>query len=116
MRWMCEEKVVTSTRPAAWRKIASNSAPTLRSEGVMPGRSTLVESEKRSATPSAPSSASRPMSGSRPSSGVWSSLKSPVWTTVPIGVRIASPTESGIECVIAKGSTANGPTRHGSAP
>ncbi len=33
---------------------------------------------------------------------------------VPTGVRMTSPTESGMECVTANGSIANGPTRTGS--
>ena len=116
MRWMCDEKVVTTTRPVASRKIASSCTPTVRSEPVTPACSTFVESDMRSSTPSAASSAMRPRSGSRPSSGVWSILKSPVWMTVPTGVRTASPTASGIECVMANGSTVKGPTVTGAVP
>jgi hypothetical protein len=45
----------------------------------------------------------------RPSTGVWSNLKSPVWTTVPAGVRIASANESGIEWATWIGSTVKWP-------
>ena len=48
-------------------------------------------------------------SESLPSTGVWSNLKSPVWTTVPTGVRRAMPIASGIEWPIRKGTTVNGP-------
>ena len=46
---------------------------------------------------------------SLPSTGVWSNLKSPVWTTVPTGVRRAMPIASGIEWPIRNGTTVNGP-------
>ena len=55
-----------------------------------PSCSTLVESDSSSSTPRAPYSAKAWMSGPRPSIGVWSILKSPVWTTTPSGVVIAS--------------------------
>ena len=42
-------------------------------------------------------------SDSLPSTGVWSNLKSPVWTTVPTGVRSAMPIASGIEWPIRNG-------------
>jgi hypothetical protein len=41
---------------------------------------------------------------------VWSILKSPVWTTEPIGVSMISPAASGIEWETEKNSTAKGPT------
>jgi hypothetical protein len=58
-------------------------------------------------------------SESLPSTGVWSNLKSPVWTIVPTGVRSAIPIASGIECPIRNGTTVNGPmgtTSPGSSP
>ncbi len=60
-------------------------------------------------TPSSPSLARMWKSDSLPSTGVWSNLKSPVWTTVPTGVRRAMPIASGMECPIRKGTTVNGP-------
>ena len=48
-------------------------------------------------------------SDSLPSTGVWSNLKSPVWTIVPTGVRRAMPIASGIEWPIRKGMTLNAP-------
>ena len=60
-------------------------------------------------TPSAPSLARIAKSDSFPSTGVWSNLKSPVWTTTPTGVRRAIPIASGIEWPIRKATTPNGP-------
>jgi hypothetical protein len=60
-------------------------------------------------TPSAPSFASVAKSDGFPSTGVWSNLKSPVWTTAPTGVRIPSPMASGIEWPIRKGRIVKGP-------
>ena len=48
-------------------------------------------------------------SDSLPSTGVWSNLKSPVWTTMPTGVRSAMPIASGIEWPIRNGTAVNGP-------
>ena len=48
-------------------------------------------------------------SDSLPSTGVWSNLKSPVWTTMPTGVRSAIPIASGIEWPIRNGIAVNGP-------
>ncbi len=52
------------------------------------------------------------MSKCSPSSGVWSILKSPVWTTTPAGVWMASATQSGMLCVTRMNSISNGPTVH----
>ena len=60
-------------------------------------------------TPSSPSLARIAKSDSLPSTGVWSNLKSPVWTMVPTGVRRAMPIASGIEWPIRNGMTVNGP-------
>ena len=48
-------------------------------------------------------------SDSLPSTGVWSNLKSPVWTTIPTGVRSAMPIASGIEWPMRNGTAVNGP-------
>ena len=85
----------------------SSVSATTRSGGVSPSTSALVESLSRhSASPSA-SASSRLRSVGRASSGVWSSLKSPVWTTVPSGVRRRNPTASGMECATRNASTSN---------
>ena len=60
-------------------------------------------------TPSAPSLARIAKSDSLPSTGVWSNLKSPVWTIVPTGVLRAMPIASGIEWPTRNGTTRNGP-------
>ncbi len=44
-----------------------------------------------------------------PSTGVGSIFQSPVWTTSPAGVRIASAELSGIEWATRTNSTSNGP-------
>jgi hypothetical protein len=49
-------------------------------------------------------------SDSLPSTGVWSNLKSPVWTIGPDGVRRAMPIASGIEWPTRNGITVKGPT------
>ena len=58
IRWMCDANDVTITRPCAWRTMSRSAAPTVRSEGVRPGRSALVESASSRATPASPSSRS----------------------------------------------------------
>ena len=73
----------------------SSVSATTRSGGVSPSTSALVESLRRhSASPSA-SASSRARSVGRASSGVWSSLKSPVCTSVPSGVRSRKPDRVG---------------------
>ena len=60
-----------------------------------------------------PSSPSRRNTASEvvlPTKGVSSSFQSPVWTTSPSGLRIASPFDSGIEWATGTYSTVNGPT------
>lgn len=88
-----------------WR----NASPTVRSDGVTPGRSAFVESPSRRSTPRLPTSASLPTSVRKPSIGVWSSFQSPVCTMRPPGVSSTSATASGIECATRTKSTSNGP-------
>ena len=45
--------------------------------------------------------------------GVWSSLKSPVWTMVPTGVWMPSPTPSGMLWLTSRNSRLNGPSASG---
>ena len=78
---------------------------TARSEGVIPGRSALVESLIRASTPFSPCSARRARSKNSPSTGVWSILKSPEWMTTPAGVLIAIEKLSAIEWVLRMNST-----------
>jgi hypothetical protein len=111
IRWMCDAKDVTITRPVLWRTISRSAEPTVRSDGVRPGRSAFVESAMRSATPASPSSRRRSRSVVRPSIGVSSSLKSPVWTIAPWSVCRTTATASGTECVTRTNSASNGPTR-----
>ena len=73
---------------------------------VLGARRVGQEAERR---PPAPSRARIAKSDSLPSTGVWSNLKSPVWTIVPTGVRRAMPIASGIEWPTRNGMTVNGP-------
>ncbi len=99
MRWMCEAKVATMMRPWARSKRSASAAPTSVSEGVWPGRSTLVESEQSTSTPRSPSSVERAVVRRLAVERRGSSLKSPVWTMVPTGVSMARPIPSTMECV-----------------
>ncbi|MEJ7755030.1 MAG: hypothetical protein WKF83_00705 [Nocardioidaceae bacterium] len=82
-----------------------------RSEVVKPGTSALVESTRNRSTPCSPSRANARRSVIRPSSGSWSILKSPVCSTMPAPVRIATASASGIEWLTATNSQSNGPER-----
>lgn len=75
----------------------------------MPSRIALVESQISTSTPSRPISRSRFSSVGALVSGVSSSFQSPVWSTVPSGVRIASAAGSGIEWDMEINSTSKGP-------
>ena len=108
-RWTCEAKHATMIRFSAVRKISSMTGAISRSLVTNPGTSALVESDISRSTPSAPSRAKAPRSVRRPSSGSWSILKSPVWSTSPAGVRIATARASGIEWFTAMNSQSNGP-------
>ena len=61
--------------------------------------------------PSSLSRANACRSVRRPSSGSWSILKSPVWTTMPAGVRMATARASGMEWLTATNSQSKGPMR-----
>ena len=62
----------------------------------------LVLSHTIASTPSSPSAAKAASSVGGPTSGVGSSFQSPVCSTMPAGVRIASACASGIECADAQ--------------
>ena len=106
MRWMLEEKVAMMIlrSPAIWNSLL-NDSPTVRSLGVLPGISMLVESGSSASTPWLPSSPKRPRSMTPPSMGVKSTLKSPVWTMTPAGVWMASAQASGMEWLTRINST-----------
>ncbi|CAM5616277.1 hypothetical protein SALBM135S_03714 [Streptomyces alboniger] len=80
-----------------------------RSGGTKPGTSAFVESERRRSMPSSLSRANACRSVRRPSIGSWSILKSPVATTMPAGVRMATARASGMEWLTAMNSQSNGP-------
>ena len=104
-----EAKVVTKTRPCVPRASSPSVAATSASDGLAPSRSTLVELQISASTPSSPISRKRRSSVGRPIGGVGSIFQSPVWTTTPAGVRIASAQLSGIEWATGTNSTSNGP-------
>ena len=56
-----------------------------------------LESDINNSAPPWHISAITPRSDGFPITGALSSLKSPVWTTIPTGVSIAMPIESGTE-------------------
>ena len=87
--------------PARWN-MPSSTGPISRSEMTKPGTSALVESTRNRSTPSSPSRENPARSVSRPSRGSWSSLMSPVCSTRPAGVRIATASASGMEWLTAK--------------
>ena len=79
------------------------------SEGERPSRTALVESPISASTPASPSSRNRRSSVGGPMIGVGSIFQSPVCSTVPAAVWIASACDSGIECATGMNSTLNGP-------
>ena len=103
---MLLENVDTIKRPGAFSKISLIAEITLRSDGVYPSISALVESDKSKSTPSVPNRAILPRLISAPT-GVKSILKSPVVTTRPSGVSIQIPKQSGIEWVMLKKDNLN---------
>ena len=107
---MLDANAVTTSFPCVLANSSSNASTTSYSEPVKPGRSMFVLSANSASTPRAPSSANRWRSKCSPSSGVWSILKSPVWTTVPTGDPIASASASGMLCVTRRNSIVRSPT------
>ena len=90
-------------------KTLSITGPISRSAVTNPGTSAFVESTRKRSTPSSPRRENPARSVSRPSSGSWSSLMSPVCSTSPAGVRIATASASGIEWFTAKYSQSHCP-------
>ena len=101
--------MVTATRPLAAFTSLVMVAATSVSEGERPSRTALVESPTSASTPASPSSRRRRSSVGRPMIGVGSIFQSPVCSTVPAEVWIASACDSGIECATGMNSTLNGP-------
>ncbi len=98
-------------RASALWNMPSRTGPISRSEMTKPGTSALVESTRNRSTPSSPSRENPARSVSRPSRGSWSSLMSPVCSTRPAGVRIATASASGMEWLTAKYSQSHPPWR-----
>ena len=109
MRATLEAKVVTATRRGALRISSSRVTATSASDGEMPSRTALVESQISAVMPASPSALSRASSVGPLVSGVSSSFQSPVWSTVPSSVLITTPDGSGIECDMVTSSISNGP-------
>ncbi len=97
MRWLLLAKTRSSTGAMSTSGV------------VKPGTSAFVESVRKRSTPSSPSRANARRSVIRASSGSWSILKSPVCSTRPAGVRIATASASGIEWLTATNSRSKGP-------
>src|SRR6478735_8992670 len=104
-----EAKQATMIRCCDSRKTWSMTGVIFFSAGVKPGVSALVESVRKRSTPSSPSRANARRSVIRPSSGSWSILKSPVWRTSDVPVRMATASASGIEWLTATNSSSKGP-------
>ena len=109
MRCTWLAKLETMIRRGAVRKTSSIAGVRSRSEVVNPGTSALVESIRNRSTPSSPSRANARRSVIRPSSGNWSILKSPVCSTIPAGVRMATARPSGMEWLTATNSQSKAP-------
>ena len=107
--WLAKHATTTSRGARATR--SRSTGPTVRSLGMNPISSALVESDRKTCTPRRASSANAWRSVGRPSSGVWSSLKSPECSTVPNGVSMATATPSGMLCVTRRKRMSNGPSR-----
>ena len=98
-----DAKQATMTRlPSAPLISRCNVGPTSLSDGPTPGISALVESQRKRSTPASPSRDIPGRSVGRPSGGSWSSLISPVCSTVPAPVWMAMASASGIEWLTAK--------------
>ena len=78
-----DAKHATITRPSAPRISRCSVGPISLSDGLTPGCSEFVESQRNRSTPASPSRDIPGRSVGRPSSGIWSSLMSPVASTVP---------------------------------
>ncbi len=111
MRWTWLAKLATMMRLRALPKTCRRTFEMSRSGGTNPGTSAFVESARSRSMPSSLSRANACRSVRRPSSGSWSILKSPVWTTMPAGVRMATASASGMEWLTATNSQSNGPMR-----
>ena len=109
MRWTWLAKLETTTRRGAVRMTPSMAGIKSASAAKKPGTSALVESGRNKSTPSSPRRAKPARSVMRLSSGNWSILKSPVSSTRPAGVRMATAKPSGMEWLTARNSTSKGP-------
>ena len=105
-----EAKQATTTRlPSALRISRCRVGPTSLSDGPTPGISALVESHRNRSTPASPRRDIPGRSVGRPSGGSWSSLISPVCSTVPAPVCTAMASASGMEWLTAKYSHSKTP-------
>ena len=115
--WMRGTEVAkqeTSTRPRVRASTSSKAGTTASSPGVCPGCSTLVLSESSASTPRSPHSASASTSVRSSGFARASILKSPLASTTPAGVSIASARLSTTLCATRIGCTRNGPISTGS--
>ena len=82
---------------------------TSASDGDMPSRMALVESQMSAVTPSSPSALRRATSVGALVNGCSSSFQSAVWSTVPRSVLMITAEGSGIEWDMLTSSMSNGP-------
>ena len=109
MRCTWLAKLETMTRRGAVRNTSWIAGARSASDVVKPGTSALVESVRNRSTPSSPNRANARRSVIRPSSGNWSILKSPVCSTMPAPVRMATASPSGMEWLTAANSQSKTP-------
>ncbi len=103
-------KQVTATRPRSEAITSARVSRTSDSEPEWPSTIALVESQIIASTPCSPSAANAASSVGGPTSGCGSSFQSPVCSTVPAVVVIASACASGTECATRRKRSANGPS------
>ncbi len=114
MRGIEVAKQETSTRPRVRASVSSNAGTSVLSPGVEPASSTFVLSESRTSTPRSPHADSVSRSVRSAGSACGSSLKSPLASTTPAGVSIASARLSSTLCATRIGCTRKGPISTGS--
>ena len=111
MRATLEAKQPTAILPLSSPISLVMAVRTVASEPATPSTNTLVLSQVMASTPSSPSRLRAATSVRPPVIGSGSIFQSPVCSTTPSGVRIASAFGSGVEWVMVTRSMVNGPSR-----
>ena len=105
-----EAKQPTATLPFSEPISSARATFTSASDPATPSTKTLVESHTIASTPSSPRRRMVSTSVRSPMTGSASIFQSPVCSTVPSGVLIASPLGSGIEWVMVTKVTSKSPS------